>query len=345
MPNPMADPEPAPLVSEWLAAHFSTWFETAMLDVRTPGIRPLWERAMLHPAMAFLDRPGKHFRARLVAGAWVLTGPRPVEAMPAVLPVIVEALHAGSLIVDDVQDDADQRRGAPALHHLVGTPLAINTGNLLYCWALDLLSTLTIGPTCELDLHRRTSRAMLRCHQGQALDVSVRICDVPQPLVAEVVTVSTDLKTGTLMELAAALGSIAAGGSETQVAALTRFGRALGNGLQMLDDLSGVLNPRRVREACTELRLARPTWTWAWLAEELAPEAFAVLQQEGRAVAEGRDPQDLIRRMARCLDMTGRQRVRRHLQRALHDLQDDLGSSPHLAELRGEIDRLERSYV
>jgi geranylgeranyl pyrophosphate synthase len=345
MPDHLADPEAAPLLSEWLASHFTAWFEAAVDEVRTPGIRELWEQAMLHPAVAFLDRPGKHFRARLVTGAWTLVGPRPAEAMPTVLPVIVEALHAGSLIVDDVQDGAEQRRGGPALHHLVGTPLAINTGNLLYCWALDLLSTVTLGPDRELDLYRRTIRTMLRCHQGQALDVSVRICDTPQPLVREVVSASTDLKTGTLMELASALGAVAAGGSDRQVAALARFGRALGNGLQMLDDLSGVLNPRRVQEARTELRLARPTWTWAWLAGDLDEASFDALQQAGRAVAAGRDPSDLICRMATHLDLTGRQRVHHHLEQALEGLERDLGSSPPLTDLRREVDRLQGAYA
>ncbi len=341
---PAANPDLSPSLSEWLTCHFSDWFEASRGGALTPQMRQIWERAMLEPAVAFLSRPGKNFRARLVARAWVLAGGE-VDLMPAVLPAVVEALHAGSLIVDDVQDEAIERRGAPALHHLVGIPLAINTGNLLYCWALELLSTASLGPERELELHRRTVRTMLRCHQGQALDVSVRIFETPQHLVPGVVAASTDLKTGTLMELSSALGAVAAGADETCVGALTAFGRALGNGLQMLDDLSGLLNPNGAEKARMELRLARPTWTWAWLAMDLDPHDFEFLQQEGRAVAEGQDASGLIQRMAHALDVTGRRRVRRHLEGALDQVQRAIGPSSHLVELRQDLEQLERSYV
>jgi geranylgeranyl pyrophosphate synthase len=344
MPYPAANPELSPSLSEWLECHFADWFEASQGAPPTPQMRQLWERAMLDPALAFLSRPGKNFRARMVARAWMLAGGGP-DSMPAALPAVVEALHAGSLIVDDVQDEASERRGAPALHHLVGMPLAINTGNLLYCWALELLSTASLGAERELELYRRTVRTMLRCHQGQALDVSVRMFETPQYLIPSVVAASTDLKTGTLMELSSAMGAVAARADAKRVDALTTFGRALGNGLQMLDDLSGLLNPNGTEKAQVELRLARPTWAWAWLAMDLEPDDFDSLQQEGRAVADGQDPSGLIQRMALALDVTGRQRVHQHLEESLDEVQRSIGPSSYLVELRQEVEQLERSYV
>lgn len=43
-----------------------------------------------------------------------------------------EILHAGSLIVDDVEDGARLRRGGPTCHPIYGTPTAINSGTLAY---------------------------------------------------------------------------------------------------------------------------------------------------------------------------------------------------------------------
>ena len=89
----------------------------------------------------------------------------------------------------------------------------INTGNLLYCWTLEILARAGLAPDRELALHRRTSRTMLCCHQGQALDLSIRISDLAPQDVPALVRSSTDLKAGTLMELAAEIGAIGAVGA------------------------------------------------------------------------------------------------------------------------------------
>ena len=47
-------------------------------------------------------------------------------------PRMFEIIHAGSMIVDDIEDDSSERRGAPAVHRLHGLPLALNAGNWMY---------------------------------------------------------------------------------------------------------------------------------------------------------------------------------------------------------------------
>lgn len=37
-----------------------------------------------------------------------------------------------SLIVDDIEDDSDFRRGKPCLHKIYGEDIAINAGNSVY---------------------------------------------------------------------------------------------------------------------------------------------------------------------------------------------------------------------
>ncbi len=134
----------------------------------------LWERALFGPAREFLTRPGKEIRSRLVETGWLLCGGAP-GAHPPELPWLVEILHAGSLIVDDIEDGSPERRGAPALHELVGLPLALNTGNWLYFWPLVLIERLGLPESRALALYRETSRVLVGCHQGQALDLSVRV--------------------------------------------------------------------------------------------------------------------------------------------------------------------------
>jgi geranylgeranyl pyrophosphate synthase len=301
-----------------------------------------WERALIGPAREFLRRPGKEFRARLVEAAWMLGGGVP-GAMPATLPLVVEVLHAGSLIIDDIEDDSAERRGAPTLHRVVGTPLALNTGNWMYFWSVALLRR-SAPESLVPSLIGKTLDTMLHCHEGQALDLSVRIFDLPQGDVGPLVAATTDLKTGGLMELAAFLGGTVAGADSDRCAALARFGRALGNGLQRLDDLGGVTSARRRDKGHEDLRHARPTWPWAWLADELDEVTFHDLRNHAREVAGGADPAPLSRRIGELVRPTGHADTHHHLTSSLAELRAAIGAHPALDAIEGEINRLERSY-
>lgn len=309
----------------------------------SPSLARAWREALVDPTRDFLGRPGKQFRARLVRAAWGLAGGG-ADAMPEELPLVVELLHAGSLVVDDVQDGSQLRRGAPALHLEIGVPLAINAGNLLYALALERLAHLALPPARELELARRAARAMLRCHEGQALDLAVRAFELPRREVSALVLASTRRKAGALMELAAACGAVGAGASHERVDALCAFGRALGLALQMLDDLSGFASARRREKAREDLRLARPTWAWAWLARESSDEEYSAFQERAGDVAGGADPDALIGEFAARVVPLGRRRVHRHLARALDALRRACGDSMEVGELEGEIARLEASY-
>jgi geranylgeranyl pyrophosphate synthase len=310
----------------------------------------LWERALLGPAREFLRRPGKRFRARLVEACWLLAGGA-AEAMPAELPLVVELLHAGSLIVDDIEDGSYMRRGAPALHHVYGTALALNTGNWMYFWPLALLDRLGLGGERTAELHRRARHALLRCHQGQALDLALKVTELEQGEVPRVVKATTQLKTGSLMELAAALGAVAAGAGERELEAMCRFGRELGMGLQMLDDLGGLTCAARRDKGVEDLRLGRPTWPWAWAAAASSPAAFGELQARARDLAMYGDSAGqgavaaLGHDLAGIVGETGRARVQSSLRLALAVLHDALGASPVLDAVEAEVQRLETSYV
>lgn len=325
-------------------AEFERWMQNESRGPRSAGFERAWERALLAPARHTLGEGGKCFRARLTQAAWELAGGAP-GAMPIRLPLVVEVLHAGSLIVDDIQDESQYRRGKPTLHRLVGTALAINTGNLMYCWALELLPGLDLPPAIELALHRRIANAMLRCHHGQGLDLSVRISEMPQHLVPTLVQTTTRLKAGALMELAALLGAVGAGASEEDADVIGEFGLELGCGLQMLDDLSGVLNPSRRHKAIEDVGLARPTWNWAWLARDLSASRFGRLQRRASRARGDREVEALIDEIANLLRSEGKARVHQHLQQALSGLHERFGACPALALFEAELARLEDSYV
>jgi geranylgeranyl pyrophosphate synthase len=305
----------------------------------------LVRRALPDPARDFLSRGGKEFRARLVRVGWELGRSERADRLPLApeVPLLIELIHAGSLIIDDVQDEAVERRGAPALHLTWGTPAAINTGSWLYCLPQLLLQRAGLPPAIELSLHRAISRALVWCHQGQALDLQARSFELRSDQIGSTVAAISRLKTGTLMELAAAVGAIAAGADARPIAALARFGNELGVGLQMLNDLVGIR--ARQENPFEDLRAARATWCWAWAAERFVPPEFERLQSQARAVAEnGADPRPLAEALG-CVVAPGAQAARDHLEGALQRLRTRFGLSPVMDALNAEVERLVHSHV
>lgn len=302
-----------------------------------------WDSALLDPARDILGRTGKGLRARLLECSWHLADGGS-DGPPDVLPVMIELLHVGSLVIDDIEDDSPMRRGEPALHRRYGLPLALNTGNWLYFLSLALISRLPTSDELRLALYEDISLALLRCHQGQALDLSVRITAVPKTDVPGLVAGTTRMKTGSLMRLGATLGARAAGGAPKRIEALGRFGGELGVGLQMLDDWSGIGVDRRREKGIEDIKLARPTWPWAWLGEDCDELSYAELVRQVRGISIDWEAERVLERMRTLLAPIAGKKIRTHLDMALEDLQDEFGECEELEAIREDVDRLERAF-
>lgn len=305
--------------------------------------RAIWQEALLDPLRRFLNRPGKAIRARLLEDCWEAAGGR--GDFPELLPLLVEMLHAGSLIVDDIQDHAAARRGAPALHHLVGMPLALNAGNWLYYWPAVLLEVLPLSPHHRAEARRLMNETLYHCHFGQALDLSMKMSTLDQNAARKAVAASTRLKTGRLMALAAALGAMSAEADDARVRAFQQFGEELGIGLQMLDDYSAMVHDARMEKAREDLINGSPTWAWAWAAERLDKNAYDGLRQTAAAVEQRqRAFGDLRTDMRTAIARHGKVAIKRQLARAMNGVLPATTSPASADKLRREIDRLEKCY-
>jgi geranylgeranyl pyrophosphate synthase len=157
-------------------------------------------------------------------------------------------LHVGSLIVDDVQDRSQVRRGGPAAHLTYGEPQAINSGTACYFVTQQLLVSGDLSPAAKLRLYDLYFEVMRAGHAGQALDL-----DGLQGGVDEVVESGNSealekrvlathlLKAGVPAACLSRMGAVAGGGTEGQIEAVGRFFEALGLAFQIVDD---VLNLR-----------------------------------------------------------------------------------------------------
>ncbi|RKO85719.1 geranylgeranyl diphosphate synthase 1, isoform CRA_a [Blyttiomyces helicus] len=160
------------------------------------------EKILLEPYQYLRDHPGKEIRTRLVAafGLWMSV---PQDALDTIREV-VEMLHTASLLIDDVEDDSDLRRGVPVAHKIYGIPLTINCANYVYFLALQKVMTLE-SPTAIAVF----TEELLQLHRGQGMDIHWRD-SVTCPEEEDYLEMVRN-KTGGLLRLAVKLMQICSG--------------------------------------------------------------------------------------------------------------------------------------
>ncbi len=310
---------------------------------QSPAVENALQEALLDPVESLMANPGKRIRAQLVAMVYRLFHDDRAVSLTAAKQCrecaeVVELIHAGSLIVDDIEDGSAVRRGRPALHVQSGLSLALNAGNWLYFWPFELLKDTGLAAEQLISSYERYNRTLLRAHFGQALDLGAKVAQLPQQSVAEVCLASMTLKTGALMGFAAALGGTIAGMDQPVQTHLEKFGVDLGVALQMFDDLGNIIGKCDPEKRYEDLSLARPSWVWACAAN--ASDAYGYEGFLG-AVAKLPDSELLVRWFdAHDLIHITRKNARQQLDRAYERLEQGLRltgidwSARALSELR-----------
>jgi geranylgeranyl pyrophosphate synthase len=302
----------------------------------------LLQHSLYGPLLEFLARPSKGLRAQLVCHVWRLCGGHGEQ--PATLAMLPELLHGASLIVDDIQDDADSRRGGPALHRVIGVGPALNVANWLYFWPQALVDELPLSAARRRRCTQLITNTLLDCHRGQALDLGVAVWDLPPGQVPVLVHEQSRLKTGRLTALCTGLGAVAAGARPAQVDAMLAFGERVGIALQMLDDLTALLVPARQAKAGEDLRSGRSTWAWALAAQGCTGERYRALARYARvAVRRGRW-QAAARVLRGVIEAPGCRPAQQALAAAAEQVRGQFPAGPALAALLHDLASLERAY-
>jgi len=336
-----------------LAAHLPWGEELDKILSLTSGgkLDDLLNPVLFAPILDLTARPSKKIRGQLVEVTYQLVTPihlrsRATLASCWVCGHIVELIHAGSLVIDDIQDGSLVRRGRPALHRQYGLPVALNAGNWLYFWPLQLLGDLNLPAEKELALYRAYQRTLLRAHFGQALDVGLRMDRLDQECVRAACYASMELKTGALIALASVMGAVLGGACEKAVAALEQFGHAFGVALQMFDDLGNLSSRRDPGKRFEDLLLRRPSWVWACAAEGLTTKNY---EQFMSVVYRLPDAGPLEHWLAKNdLASQARSRAEEHLAGSYEELERHLGAKSieplALRRLRALGERIAEAY-
>ena len=194
------------------------------------------QRALADPVWDLLDRGGKRWRAVLFLLLVEGLGEEPADFLP--YAVIPEVLHNGTIIVDDVEDGASQRRGESALHLTHGTDVALNAGNAMYFLPLKII---TRNPA-DLDAETRLAAYEMlmyelnRTHLGQGMDIhwhNERTIRIDEQQYYEMCA----CKTGCLARIVARLAAIVTDQPETVETEIASYAEQMSIAFQIGDDI------------------------------------------------------------------------------------------------------------
>jgi len=198
-------------------------------------------QTLLFDAMEYsLLAGGKRLRPIFVLDFCRMCGGDWKKAAP--FAAALELIHTYSLIHDDLpcMDNDDFRRGRPTNHKVYGEAIAILAGDALLTDAFLLASSAELPNPEDLSLAigvLAQGAGSLGMVGGQVLDILSEQRELNEQEVIDI----QSRKTGSLINAACVLGTIAGGGSEEQIAAAGRFAGALGLAFQIRDDILDVI--------------------------------------------------------------------------------------------------------
>lgn len=189
--------------------------------------KPLWD---------IIGRGGKRWRPYLLLLIVEAMGEDPEDYLEfAILPEIV---HNGTLVADDIEDKAEIRRGKPAIYKIYGDDISINLGESMYFIPTAILRRNKQGLSDEKlrKIYDVYSEEMTRVTFGQATDIYWHNLEKGDITEREYFQMCS-FKTGCLARMAAKIGAILAGGSESEINKISNFVEKLGIGFQIQDDI------------------------------------------------------------------------------------------------------------
>jgi len=211
---------------------------TGAIEELLPVVHP---RPLYQASRHLVDAGGKRLRPSMLLLSAEAAGGDAVALAPAA--VSIELIHNFTLIHDDIMDNANVRRGRPAVHKIWGQSGAILAGDTLYSKAFQVLCMTKARPDLILGAMNMLSTTCTAICEGQWLDMEFeakeRVCEAEYMEMIE-------KKTGVLYGASAGMGALLAGATPQVIAALDEFGRLTGMGFQLQDDVIDLITPEKV---------------------------------------------------------------------------------------------------
>ncbi|MCQ6277919.1 heptaprenyl diphosphate synthase component II [Bacillus sp. EB600] len=221
-----------------------------------------------HASMHTLQAGGKRIRPVfvLLAGKF---GNYDIEVLKNVA-VSLELIHMASLVHDDVIDDAELRRGKPAIKTKWGNKVAMYTGDYILALSLETITNIK-----QPAVHKILANTIVEVCIGEIEQIKdkYRFDQNFRDYFRRI-----KRKTALLIATSCQLGAIAAGATEDIHKKLFRFGYYVGMSYQIIDDILDFTS--------TEKMLGKPAGGDLLQGNITAPALYAMDNQEIRAAIE-----------------------------------------------------------
>ena len=195
-------------------------------------------KAVAEPVWEFLDRGGKRWRPTLFLLICEALGKNPEEYVD--YAIIPEVVHNGTLMIDDIEDASELRRGKPCTYKIYGLDVAVNAGNTMYY--LPLLPLMEnrekIGAEKLAKVYEIYVQEMISLSLGQAMDIAWHrgLANADQIGEKEYLQMCA-YKTGTLARMAAKIAAVLADANDELIEKLGHFAESIGVAFQIQDDI------------------------------------------------------------------------------------------------------------
>ncbi|MGA3193037.1 MAG: polyprenyl synthetase family protein [Candidatus Bathyarchaeia archaeon] len=195
-------------------------------------------KAVADPVWEFLDRGGKRWRPTMFLLVCEALGKDPKDFVDyAIMP---EVIHNGTIMVDDIEDSSEYRRGKPCTYKIFGLDVAINAGNAMYY--LPLLPLMEkkqkLSPQKSSRIYEIYAQEMINVSLGQAMDIAWHrgLADADAIDEKDYLQMCA-YKTGSLARMAAKMACVLADASDELVEKLGSFAESVGVAFQIQDDV------------------------------------------------------------------------------------------------------------
>jgi len=228
------------------------WLEFTFGKPRYSFSQKAAQESLSKPIWEFLSRGGKRWRPALFLLLTEAIGGDVKKVKDFV--VIPELIHEGTIIIDDIIDRGELRRGKPCLHKIFGVDIALNAGNFLYF--LSLLALIKNQKKFEPEILNKAYQTyiqeMLNLGLGQGTDIfwakpPHQIWSGAEIEEKEYLQMCV-FKTGCLSRMAAKLAVILSEGSEKLAEKLGQMAEAIGVAFQIQDDILDITLAGKDRE-------------------------------------------------------------------------------------------------
>ena len=224
----------------------------ALIDGRLSMLSYAIEPSSLSEVVRYaLAQKGKRIRSTVLTLACEAVGGDMDRAITPALAV--EMLHNTSLVLDDIIDGSEIRRGKATLNNRWGNEMALIACDVMLSLAIREITRSELGLTKPMI--ECVSDSMLRLAEGEAMELEKHNFTVNDYYRI------ADKKTASLFSASAESGALVGNGDHRQIEALKSYGRHLGMAFQARDDiLDFTSNTEHLgKPAFLDLKMNRPT--------------------------------------------------------------------------------------